>query len=64
MEAEERVDSLENIGRKMKENNGMVMVVILIIMDSHNGPWLLKTHQGQVCAFISDNLHNLMGRFC
>ncbi|KAK1332280.1 hypothetical protein QTO34_006952 [Cnephaeus nilssonii] len=27
MEAEERVNSIETIGRKMKENNGMEMVV-------------------------------------
>lgn len=47
MEAEERVNSIETIGRKMKENNGMEMVVlILIIMNTHNGPWLLSTHSG------------------
>lgn len=49
MEAEERVNSLENMGRKMKENNGMVIVIIilvLIIMNTHNGPWLLNAHSG------------------
>lgn len=47
MEPEEKMNFLENIGRKMKENNGMeIVVIILIIMNTHNGPWLLNTHSG------------------
>lgn len=32
MEAEERSNSLQNVGRKMKEKNRVVMVVIILII--------------------------------
>lgn len=47
MEGEERMYSLENIGRKMKEENRMVMVIIiLIMMNTHNDPWILNSYSG------------------
>lgn len=47
MEGEERMYSLENIGRKMKEENRMVMVIIiLIIMNTRNDPRILNSYSG------------------
>lgn len=64
MEAEERMNSLENVGKKIKEKDRIVtVVIILIIINNHKGPGIVNSYSGRGdvskgCAIVSHNLHN------
>lgn len=46
VQAEERISSLENVGRKVKEKNRMVMVMVLIKMNNHKGTGIVNSYPG------------------
>lgn len=47
VQAEERISSLENVGRKVKEKNRTVMVMVLLIkINNHKGTGIVNSYPG------------------